>query len=175
VCICVTLHPHPYAQKEAAVLFNTLLTLHIIAGFTALITAFVAILSKTMHAAHQWHVYSGHLYFWGMAVVFLTALPMSILHPNLFLFLIAIFSFSLALTGWRFAKNRRGAPQPLDWVQAAVMAVTSMVMILYGLYLLLSYNSNGISILVLVVISMLCSRADAAVQPIEKTWPLYEA
>ena len=38
-----------------------------------------------------------------MAVIFLTAIPMSIASSNVFLFLIAIFSFYLAYAGMRFA------------------------------------------------------------------------
>ena len=129
-------------------LFNTLLTLHIIAGFTALISALVAIFSKVLDVAHQWHVYSGRLYFWAMFGVFVTAIPMSLLHPNLFLFLISIFSFYLALSGWRFAKNRRGTPQFIDWTKTAVMSATALVMILYGSYMLMNSNTNGITIMV---------------------------
>jgi len=67
-------------------LFNVLLTLHIIAGSLALGSAFVAILTKTFNASHKWHIYSGNLYVLGMIIIFLTAVPMTILHPNLFLF-----------------------------------------------------------------------------------------
>lgn len=128
--------------------FNTLLTLHITAGFTALLSALMAIFSRLLDVAHQWHVYSGRIYFWAMLVVFVTAIPMSLLHPNLFLFLISIFSFYLALTGWRFATNRRGTPQLIDWTKAAVMSVTALVMILYGISMLMSSNTNGMTILV---------------------------
>ena len=102
-------------------LFKTLLTIHIIAGFTALAAAFTAIVSKTLDSAHSWHVYSGRIYSGGMVIIFLTAIPMSILHPSSFLFLIALFSFYLALAGWRLAKNRRGTPHPLDWGRAGIM------------------------------------------------------
>ncbi|ETX05561.1 MAG: hypothetical protein ETSY2_22250 [Candidatus Entotheonella gemina] len=128
-------------------LFNTLLILHITAGFTALVTAFVAIFSKLINVAHQWHLYSGRIYFWAMFVIFVTSIPMSILHPNLFLFLISIFSFYYALTGWRLAKNRRGTPQLIDWTTASIMSFTSIVMILYGSYMLISHT-NGIILLV---------------------------
>ena len=129
-------------------LYNTLLIIHIIAGMAALTAAFVATAAKTINVGHRWHVYAGTVYLWGMVVIFLTAIPMTILKPNPFLFLIAIFSFYLALSGWRFAKNRRGTPRPLDWATASVMAVTSVAMILFGVFLLIRGDSNGITIIV---------------------------
>ena len=54
------------------------------------------------------HILSGRTYFWGMAIIFLTAIPMSIVSANIFLFLVAIFSFYLAYWGPRFARNRKG-------------------------------------------------------------------
>ena len=102
-------------------LFNVLLIIHITGGFLALGSAFVAVLTKTFNASHKWHIYSGKLYILGMIVIFFTAVPMTILHPNLFLFLIAIFSFYLGMMGWRFAKNRKGIPNRVDWGSAAMM------------------------------------------------------
>jgi hypothetical protein len=49
-------------------LFNALLTLHIVAGCTAVLTALMAIFSKRLDVAHLWHVYSGRIYFWAMGV-----------------------------------------------------------------------------------------------------------
>jgi hypothetical protein len=76
-----------------------LLIVHIVAGFTALTAAAVATLSKTLDFAHRWHVYSGIVFFWGMVVIFLTAVPLALIRPNTFLFLIAILSFYFALAG----------------------------------------------------------------------------
>ena len=129
-------------------LFQILLTLHIVGGFLALITAGVAIFSKTLNLSHQWHIYSGRAYFGGMATVFVTAIPMTFLRPNTFLFLIAIFSFYAAWSGWRLARNRRGTPGLIDWLSAGIMAVTAVAMLGYGLYLLLQGSGQGITLLV---------------------------
>lgn len=129
-------------------LFNALLMLHIVAGCTAVLTALMAIFAKRLDVAHRWHVYSGRIYFWAMGAIFVTAIPMSLLHPNLFLFLISIFSFYFALRGWRLAKNRRGTPQRMDWTTAVVMSGTALVMIVYGIYMLIHTNTQGITLLV---------------------------
>ena len=83
-----------------------LLSIHILAGSISLIAAAFAVLSSKGKKAH---ILAGRTYFWGMAVIFLTAVPMSIASSNVFLFLIAIFSFYLAYAGMRFARNRTGA------------------------------------------------------------------
>lgn len=141
-------------------LYGTLLFIHIAGGFAALLSAVVAILSKSIDSAHKWHVWSGRVYFAGMATVFLTAIPMSILKPNAFLFLIAIFSFYLAASGWRLAKNRAGTPEPIDWATAGIMAITSLAMVLYGLYWLIGGETMGITIIVFGVIGAGFSLAD---------------
>ena len=50
-----------------------------------------------------------------MTVVFLTAVPLAIFRADVFLLLIAVFSFYLVLAGWRFAVNHSGQPQTVDW------------------------------------------------------------
>lgn len=137
-----------------------LLTVHIIAGFSALTAAAVATMSKSLDAAHRWHVVSGTVFFWGMVVIFLTAIPMSIIRPHIFLFLIAILSFYFALAGWRYATNRRGRPRPLDWISASVMALAAAIMLAYGAFLLSGGKSNGITIIVLGGIGAALSIAD---------------
>lgn len=55
----------------------------------------------------QWHRRWGKIYFWAMAGVALTAALMCWLGSGLFLFLIAIFSFYLALTGYRVLGRKK--------------------------------------------------------------------
>lgn len=126
-----------------------LLIVHIIAGFTALTAAVIATLTKTLDLAHKWHVYSGTVFFWGMLAVFLTALPLAVIRPNTFLFLIAILSFYFALAGWRYATNRRGTPRPVDWISASAMAIAALVMIMFGVFMLSRSNMNGITMVAL--------------------------
>lgn len=141
-------------------LCGTLLFIHIAGGFAALFSAAVAILSKSIDSAHKWHVWSGRIYFAGMATVFLTAIPMAVLRPNPFLFMIAIFSFYLTASGWRLAKNRNGTPQIIDWLVAGIMSITSIAMISFGFYWLIGGETMGITIIVFGVIGALFSLAD---------------
>jgi len=137
-----------------------LLVVHIFAGFTSLTAAAVATLTKTLDLAHRWHVYSGIVFFWGMIVIFLTAIPLALIRPNTFLFLIAILSFYFALAGWRYATNRRGSPRPLDWGSAGVMVLAAGIMIIFGVFLLSHRNTSGITMIVLGGIGAMLSMGD---------------
>jgi len=69
-------------------MMQILLPIHILAGTIALLFAALAITSEK---GKRLHVLSGRAYFWGMATIFLTAIPMSIITSNIFLFLISSF------------------------------------------------------------------------------------
>lgn len=140
--------------------YKILLIVHILAGFAALTAAAVATLTKVLDIAHRWHVYSGRLFFWGMVGVFLTAIPLALIRPNTLLLLIAVLSFYFTVAGWRYATYRRGSPRLLDWGSASVMALTAGIMILFGVFLLSSGNTNGITMIVFGGIGAALSIAD---------------
>jgi len=122
-----------------------LLPIHILAGTIALLCAALAVSSEK---GKRLHVLSGRTYFWSMVAIFLTALPMSIISSNIFLFLIAIFSFYLAFAGMRFARNRKGVATILDWIAVCLMIFSGIGMwILAAIYFL---NSNTQYIVLLV-------------------------
>src|SRR5205085_7832090 len=88
----------------------------------------------------------------GMAVIFVPAVPMTVLRPNLFLFLVAIFNGYLTLTGWLRAKNRSGIPTRLEWAVAGVMATAAVAMVARGVFMLASGASMGVVLLVFATI-----------------------
>ena len=104
-----------------------LLPIHILAGTIALLCAALAVSSEK---GKRLHVLSGRAYFWGMATIFLTAIPMSIISSNIFLFLIAIFSFYLAFSGMRFARNRKGTATTLDWIAVSLTILSGLGMLI---------------------------------------------
>ena len=95
-----------------------------------------------------------------MVVIFLTAIPLALIRPNTFLFLIAILSFYFALAGWRYATNRRGSSRPLDWGSAGVTVLAAGIMIIFGVFLLSHRNTSGITIIVLGGIGAMLSMGD---------------
>ena len=122
-----------------------LLPIHILAGTIALLCAALAVSSEK---GKRLHVLSGRTYFWGMATIFLTAIPMSIISSNIFLFLIAIFSFYLAFAGMRFARNRKGVATTLDWITVSLMILSGLGMLILALIFFTNDNSQYIVLLV---------------------------
>ena len=122
-----------------------LLPIHILAGTIALLCAVLAVSSEK---GKSLHVLSGITYFWGMDTIFLTATPMSIISSNIFLFLIAIFSFYLAFAGMRFARNRKGVATTLDWIAVSLMILSGLGMWILAAIFFTNDNSQYIVLLV---------------------------
>jgi hypothetical protein len=137
-------------------MMNFLLSIHIASGFISLFSAFGAMLSPK----GQWrHRQFGQFFFYGMTGVFITAIPLAWIKNNLFLFLIALFSYYLAFSGWRFAKNKSGIPIKLDLIISWMMLIASFIMIGLGLYRVDSQNER-IVLLVFGMIGGLFSYSD---------------
>ena len=81
-----------------------LLILHVAPGSTALLAAILAI---SFRKGAKKHNLAGKTYFWSMMAVAATAIPVSILRPNLMLFFVALFSSYMAYAGWRFGRKSR--------------------------------------------------------------------
>ena len=122
-----------------------LLFIHILAGSISLMAVALAVVSSK---GKKLHILSGRTYFWGMAVIFLTAIPMSIASNNIFSFLIAIFSFYLAYAGMKFAKNRTGTANLFDWVAVGLMVFSGLAMWFLALVYFMNNNSQYITLTV---------------------------
>ena len=134
-----------------------LLTVHIGAGSVALLTALVAVVTAK---GQRVHILSGRIYAAGMALVFLTAVPLAALGADIFLLLIAFFSFYLVFAGWRFARNRRGVAHPVDWTATGIMALTGLGMAGYAVVLANSGSSQWVTMSVFAAIAVALGVAD---------------
>ena len=113
-------------------LITSLRWIHISAGTLALVLAPLAMLTVKGGRAHRrW----GQIYFWSMAVVASTAVVLGLWRPQIFLALLAVFSFYQAFTGYRVLSRERPAQGEragaLDW--AAAMATFGASAALAGL------------------------------------------
>ena len=122
-----------------------LLIIHILAGTLALMAAVSAVVSSK---GKKFHIIAGRTYFWGMTIIFLTAIPMSIVSGKVFLFLIAIFSFYLAYAGMRFARNRTGIANIFDWVAIGLMILSGTLMWCLAIYYFINNNSQYITLII---------------------------
>ena len=134
-----------------------LLPIHILAGAIALLAAAFAICSEK---GKKIHITAGRTYYWGMVGIFLTALPMSIINKEIFLFLVAFFSFYLAFAGRRFAQNRTGIASRIDWIAVGLMIFTGIGMCVLAVFYVIDSNSLYITLLVFGLISIVIGLTD---------------
>ena len=122
-----------------------LLFIHILAGSVALVSAALALSTEK---GKKFHVLISKAHFWSMVIIFLTAIPMSIITGNVFLFLIAIFSFYLAFSGMRFAKNRTGVPTLVDLIAVNFMLLSGIGMWILAIIFFIDSDSQFITLIV---------------------------
>jgi hypothetical protein len=112
---------------------KSLLAFHVTAGFGAFLLAPVVLMTTKGGKQHKrW----GMVYLWCMGLVAVTALPMALFRPVLFLALVAILSFYLAFTGYRVLKLKSLAgvgAQPVDWIVTGACFFSSAALLLLAL------------------------------------------
>jgi uncharacterized membrane protein len=141
--------------------FRAVLAIHILCGGVALFVAPGAMLTRK---GGPWHRRWGKIYFWSMAAVALSAVGLSVLRPQLFLMLVAVFSFYLAFTGYRvlYRKTPRQAANAADWAGAALMLAGGVALVGYGAYLLRTSGFGAVAV-VFGVIGLLLAAGDVRV------------
>ena len=136
---------------------TALLVIHIAAGATALATAAVALLTAKGGVRH---VRAGRVYAAAMALVCVSALPLAVLGSDVVLLLVAVFSSYLVFAGWRFARNRSGGPQVVDWAALTAMGLTGLGMWVYGATLFLRGDAQWVPMAVFGAIAVALSAVD---------------
>lgn len=132
--------------------------IHISSGFTALLIGLIPMFSEK---GGKVHVQTGRIYVIAMSLVFLTALPMSYVKSNIFLFSIAIFSYYLCFTAWRMVRRKNESPSAIDKIAMVLTLLTSIGMGGFGLYYVLNnLPEKGIVLLVFGMISLIMSAQD---------------
>lgn len=134
-----------------------LLFIHIIAGTVSLLAAALAVASGK---EKKEHILAGRTYFWGMFLIFITAIPMSIISSNLFLFPVAIFSFYLAYAGMRFGRNRTGIASTFDWAAVGLMILSGIAMWCLATLYFINNNTQYITLTVFGFIAISLGYAD---------------
>lgn len=112
-----------------SLLFGTLLV-HVAAGVAALLTGAVAIGTKKGGRRHRRF---GRVYVAAMAIVVVTAVPLSLVEANYFLFAIAVFSGYLVFAGYRvLARKRPDGGSRLDYAGHGTMILAGAGMVAWG-------------------------------------------
>ncbi len=118
---------------------NMLLVVHVLSGVVALGAAVFATASRKGALFHR---RVGSVFFWAMLGVGVTAIPVTFVRPNPFLFFIALFSFYMAFAGYRRGRKRH-SDTAIDVVGAWLMVVFALVMIGYGAFMIISGHPLG--------------------------------
>jgi hypothetical protein len=135
---------------DLELLTRFLLILHVAAGSLALLAAIFAI---SLRKGARKHNLAGKTYFCCMMAVAATAIPVSLLRPNLMLFFVALFSAYMAYAGWRFGHKSRFVMKRkpyVEWTMLGVgvaMVVSGLVEVLTGTpmgWVLVAFGSIGL-------------------------------
>lgn len=139
-------------------LHRILVVVHVIAGFSALLTGLLAMLSAKGGRAHR---VSGKIYFWSMVVSCATALTVGVLFHKWFFFFLAFITFESAARGYRILSRKQihapQAPGFRDWLLVLVNAAMSAGIIGWGLRIMLAGGTFGIVALVFGLLGLFVS------------------
>jgi uncharacterized membrane protein len=111
-----------------------MLVLHIISGFTALITGFMSMLNSKGGKRHR---LTGKIFFTAMTGVFISATFISIAKGLAFLFMVGFFSYYLACSGYRILYLKklhlRQKPKFLDWTISGIGVFAGLGLVLFSI------------------------------------------
>jgi uncharacterized membrane protein len=139
-------------------LFKTLQLIHIAGGTTSLLLGIIVLSLKKGDKRHKW---LGNIYFYAMLIASIVAIPMSYLHPNYFLFIVAIFTIYMLLTGYRYlSKKKIEDVSYIDWLLTAGILVFGFAFIGFGIYHIVKQDYFGIVLLVFGTICLLFAKKD---------------
>jgi uncharacterized membrane protein len=148
---------------------------HIAAGICAFILAPLAVAVK--HGG-KWHRIAGKFFVIAMITTSMSALLLAYIHPNVFLFMVGIFSFYMACNGYRVLYRKKIAQTKkvaiIDWIIVGVNTLSCVALIIFGIIKL--PNSFGIIAIVLGGLGILLSSSDIKSFirfPQEKTYWLF--
>jgi hypothetical protein len=123
---------------------KTLIYIHAFFGGLGLVTGIGSIIVKKGSKPHK---KMGKLFSIGMIISSLISMPISWLpnHENIFLFLIGLFTIYLVISGNQiltFKSKSKKLAKPIDKIISGSMLTLSILMILFGTYVMIKGNST---------------------------------
>ena len=136
-------------------LFQIFLVLHITGGAVGLLSGTINIIRKKGDKKHK---LVGKFFLYGMLLAGFSALVLSVLHPNYFLFIVGVFTLYMTGTGERYLylKKLLSGQKPIlfDWIFAGCMLLFGLAFIAFGIKLFLQQEKFGIVFVVFGFISL---------------------
>lgn len=138
--------------------YNTLLISHIVSGGLSLLSGSLLMVGRK---GTRFHTRTGLLYYYALLVSCLVALPMSYLHPNLFLAIISLITLYMLFSGKRYLKIKSASDFCWKdrWLLAALVVMGSVFAIWGGL-LMVQAQFFGTVLLVIGTVSLNFARQD---------------
>ena len=123
--------------------FFIILIIHIVAGTLSLLSGLGAIIFRNKVKIHRPF---GKVYFWSMTVIFVSAIYMSIVHSNIFLFCVSFFTYYSCLTAYRSLKLKKlhveQNPAKIDWAIELFFGLMNVAFVVLAILLLNGPNKN---------------------------------
>ncbi len=113
--------------------FRFFLLLHILGGAAALTAGLLNIIRKKGDARHT---RTGRVFLYAMVITAVSALVLAVLHPNDFLFAVAVFTLYMVISGNRYIVTHARTPfahRPADWLITGVMALAGVWFLRWGI------------------------------------------
>jgi uncharacterized membrane protein len=113
--------------------YKIILLIHVLFGFSALVTGIVPMVAKKGGKAHK---FWGNVYYWSMFGVFVTTLGLFALRPTevrlQFFLCIAVLSFYMTFAGDRVLKMKRSATQATGFDRAVTLLAVGCALLMLG-------------------------------------------
>ena len=130
------------------IFFIIILVLHILGGSIGLITGTINIARRKGDRIHK---KTGKVFLFSMLTTGFSALILSVLHPNFFLFIVGVFTLYLTATGKRslfFNRKINQSPQAIDWFMTITMLLASIVFFVLGALKVYQGNTFAVTLIV---------------------------
>jgi uncharacterized membrane protein len=142
-------------------IFSVFLILHIAGGTVGLITGTINTIRRKGDKKHK---LVGKVFTWAMLAAGGSALFLSSVHPNPFLFIVGVFTLYLVGTGNRYLRLKMVSggvkPSVIDWILTGGMCVAALFFLYQGATLLSKQDLFGIVYIVFALIGYRFIKAD---------------
>jgi uncharacterized membrane protein len=126
--------------------FKFILALHVLFGIIAFTSAPGAMMTKK---GSVWHRRFGNAFFYAMMAVAASAFVLWALGSQLFLMLVAVFSFYLAFSGYRAVKLKNNPAEKIDWLVTGATLLAGLGLVAMGIYNKMQGDAFGVVAIVL--------------------------
>lgn len=140
-------------------IINDLIFLHVACGGISLALGGLNMVRKKGDNIHR---LIGKIFVFCMLSAATLALCLSVIHPNVFLFIIGVFTIYMVLTGWRYLNYKQnGKPQLFDYILTLTMFIFGLSFVALGVYQFSMGNGFAIVLAMLGFFSLLMVYRDS--------------